>query len=305
MKVVLLGSAAGGGFPQWNCSCLCCSTARATPELAVPRTQSSVAIGTDDGRWFLVNVSPDVHQQLERSGLGMPVEDERGSSIETALITNADLDHCLGLFSLREDRALRIVCRPPVRRALSDGLRLEAVLARYCGVQWINPMFIGRPLFDRNDKPTGLRVTAIPAGGGPPKYFPHGRSSLADDSVGFRIEDTSTGSAVVILPDVESWSDAIEGACSGAALVLFDGTFWLEDELALVRPGAPLASEMGHLPICGPEGSLERLSGLVGPEKVYIHINNTNSILLEESDERRQVEKCGVSVGRDGMMWEL
>lgn len=295
---MLLGSAAGGGFPQWNCSCRGCSAARRDPALAVPRTQSLVGIQTSDGRWYLVNASPDVHTHVERHGL-CPDSGTRGSAIEAVLITNADLDHCLGLFLLREDQALRILCRPPVRRALTEGLGLEAVLSRYCGIQWVQASFDDEPLGDH------LTVRAVPARGGAPRYFPGERSKDSDDSVGFRIADVQSGKSVVVLPDVDAWSDPIETACAESDLVLFDGTFWSDDELARVRPDAVPASKMGHLPISGPGGSMERLAQLGGRERVYVHINNTNPILLEDSDERKIVEDRGISVGRDGMMWVL
>lgn len=299
LRVVLLGSAAGGGFPQWNCSCGVCSVARRDAALAHPRTQSSVAIRSSAGKWFLVNVSPDVHSQLERQGIVPP------TAIEAALVTNADLDHTLGLFLLREGEPLRVVCRPAVRTALGEGLGLDKVLARYCGVQWIEAPFEDQPLLDRKGGRSGLTFRAIRANGNPPRYFEAPRSVDRDDSVGYRIEDMNSGKSVLVLPDVEHWTELIESECAASTLVLFDGTFWSENELSDVRPGARAASQMGHLPISGPGGSLLHLAKCPAEHKVYVHLNNTNPILLEDSAERSEVQGCGIGVGDDGMTWDL
>lgn len=244
-------------------------------------------------------------RQLEINGLAGGLGDSRGTLIESVLITNADLDHVLGLFQLREDRLLKVVCATPVRQAISEELRLDSLLANYCGIQFIEPAFTPQPLYDWSGQETGLLLRAIPADGSPPKFSNRNKSPHGLDSVGYEVTDQYSLAKVVVFPDVQEWSHKIESACVSASLILFDGTFWDEDELARVRPGARTATQMGHIPISGPDGSLAHFSRIGAKKMVYVHINNTNPILLKNSIERNTVEACSMVVGEDGMRWNL
>jgi pyrroloquinoline quinone biosynthesis protein B len=307
MRIKLLGTAAGGGFPQWNCDCPNCRAARLGDPRASTRFQACVAIGDDDGeRWFLVGASPDIRAQLEmlpRPSGGRP----RGSVVEGILLGAADLDQVLGLFALREGDPIRVFATPPVRLALAEGLNFEGVLGEYCGVEW-PPLPVDRPgeLTWRVGRPSGITCQAFAVPGKPPRY--RERVSTPDplDAVGFRFLDERTGGRLIVAPGLAGLDDALVARLSDCDVLLLDGTFWSEHELAEVRGEAsPPASAMGHLPVGGSGGSLDRLAKLAVPRKIYLHINNTNPILLDDSPERGQVEAAGFEVGRDGMEFSL
>lgn len=306
MRVKLLGTAAGGGFPQWNCDCRNCRAARAGEARAAPRLQSCVAVGDESGAsWFLIGASPDLRAQLE-SLPRPPGGPARIRVVEGILLPSADLDQVLGLFLLREGDPLRIFATPAVRRAVSEGLNLERVLGSYCGIEWV-ALEPDRDvaLLRADGHPTGLTVRPFPVPGKPPRY--RERSALSDpfDTIGFRVVDERTGGRLIVAPGLGSLDDALVEVLSHADALLLDGTFWGEHELAEVRGqiGATPASAMGHLPVGGRGGSLERLAGAPVGRKIYIHVNNTNPMVLDDSPERRRVEASGFEVGRDG--WEF
>ena len=294
MNIRLLGTAAGGGLPQWNCACANCTAARRGTIPA--RTQSSVAIQVDGGRWLLINASPDLRAQANAFNALHPDPAQARSTtpISDVLLTNADLDHVLGLFLLREGRqTLRVHCTAAVRQTLGRGLRMDDVLAGYCGVEWRSfPMEIC----------SGVNVRAIPLPGAPPRYAPLGDPSEGQ-SVALEFTDERRGARAVVAPDVAAVTPELLSALETADLVLFDGTFWSEDELRRVDPAARTASQMGHLPIS--DGSLEILRNLRAPTRVYLHINNTNPILAPDSPEHAAMRAAGVLVGEDGMDFAL
>ena len=303
MRVHLLGTAAGGGFPQWNCNCATCRGARAMR--ARPRTQSCVALSADGRSWFLLNASPDLRVQIESFAPLRPAGSVRGTAVEGVLLTNADLDHTLGLFLLREGERLAIHATRTVRRALAEGLALPAVLASFCRADWIEPPAELAPLCRRDGTPSGLLYAALSVPGKPPRYLDGRAAPSAGTSVGYRIVDEATGGRLVFLPDVAALDEAVLAALRDCDAVLFDGTFWSQDEMRSMGVGTASAADMGHLPVGGPDGSLVRLAELPVSLKIYIHINNTNPILLDESPERRAVEAGGVAVGYDGWDFSL
>jgi pyrroloquinoline quinone biosynthesis protein B len=284
VRVRVLGSAAGGGFPQWNCHCETCEAARAGVR-ARPRTQSSLAIRGDDGPWFLVNASPDARQQLET--LTPPhVEGVRAPPIAGVLLTDAEIDHTAGLLLLRESGTpVRVFGDAGVERALTE--TLLRMLERFCGVEW-QALESGRatPL-----EGSSLVVEPFHAGG--------------DQASGFVFRDHAGGGVVTYVPGLARLDDEVLSRFAASDLVLVDGTFWRDDELARLGISARSAHDMGHVPLSGPGGTLEALAGLDRPRKALVHINNTNPILLEDSPERKEVLRAGVEVAYDGLEVEL
>jgi pyrroloquinoline quinone biosynthesis protein B len=293
MWLRVLGSAAGGGFPQWNCSCPTCSAVRDGSRPGQPRTQSSVAVSADGKRWFLLNASPDVRAQIEAFPALHP-HDDRVSPLQAVLLTDAELDHTLGLLLLREGQAVELHCTPAVQETLCEGTSLLPTLERYCRVEW-RPVVLGAdvPLEDglsyrAFDVPTTKRARFGP-GNGPGRV------------VGYRLTDERTGRVAVCLPGVQDLTAAVREQLDDCACLLVDGTCWADDELVRLGSAGRTAREMGHVPIDGPGGSLELLSPLPAERKIYIHINNTNPILLEDAPERRAVEERGMEVAVDGL----
>jgi pyrroloquinoline quinone biosynthesis protein B len=284
VRVRVLGSAAGGGFPQWNCHCGTCEAARAGVR-ARARTQSSLAIRGGDGPWFLVNASPDARQQLETLTPGR-VDGVRAPPIAGVLLTDAEIDHTAGLLLLRESTTpVRVFGGAGVEGALRE--TVMRMLERFCGVEWevLEP---GRamPL-----EGSSLVVESFPAGAG--------------DATGLVVRDGATGGVASYAPALASLADGVITRFAASDLVLVDGTFWRDDELARLGISTRSARDMGHVPLSGPGGTLEALARLERPRKVLVHINNTNPILLEDSRERQEVLRAGVEVAYDGLEVEL
>ncbi len=295
MRVHVLGSAAGGGSPQWNCHCEVCEAAR-TGVRARPRTQSSLAVRGGQGPWFLVNASPDLRQQLETLD-HRGVDGVRAQPIAGVLLTDAEIDHTAGLLLLRESATpLRVYGDTGVERALTDGYPVLPMLQRYCGAEW-QPLEPGRTLpLDGSS----LEVESFAAGGDAPRYL-DGELEAA----GFVFRDRATGGVATYVPGLARLDDGVVARFAASDLVLVDGTFWRHDELARLGISDRTAADMGHVPLSGPGGTLEVLAGLERPRTVLIHINNTNPILLEDSPEREEVVRAGVEVAYDGLEVEL
>jgi pyrroloquinoline quinone biosynthesis protein B len=305
MRVRIPGAAVGGAFPQWNCNCGNCRIARTDPSRAKPRTQSCIAISSDNIHWFLVNASPDIRTQIESFPELLPKGGSiRGSGIAGVLLTNADLDHTLGLFLLREGRRMVVYATEQVRRALSEGLRMDSVLESYCGVNWQVPSRDLATLTCGDGSPGGLLYSAFSVPGKKPRYASE-EISTPRDAVGYRFVDEKTGGKLVVIPDVAAIDDVVRAQMSDADLLFFDGTFFDENEMLSSGAGTARASDMGHIPIGGAEGSLMHLALIPKVQRVYVHINNTNPILLEDSPQRALVEAAGVVVGYDGMEFAL
>lgn len=302
MQVVLLGTAAGGGFPQWNCWCPPCRVARSDPRRAVSRSQSSAAVSTDGERWFLLNASPDVRDQIGRLTVGTPAE-VRHVAVEGIVLTDAELDHTLGIVLLREARWLQVVATDAVRRVVEDDSRLLPVTRAFAEVG-VTELVPNRPtgLCYRDGSPSGLRVTCFPVPAGPPRFA---REERPNHTVGLLVQDSATGGTCAFVPGCGGLDDALLARLAEADLVLFDGTFWTDDELIGLGIGERTAREMDHLPVSGPGGSLARLRMITGRQRVYTHINNTNPMLIEDGPERSQVEQAGLQIGVDGMRFTL
>ena len=297
MRVRILGSAAGGGFPQWNCHCPTCEAAREGVR-ARPRTQSSLAVRGGEGPWFLVNASPDARQQLE--GLTSPPADGvRAAPVAGVLLTDAEIDHTAGLLLLRESAApVRVYGDEAVGRALRSGFPVLAILERYSGVEWqtLEP--------ERATELAGssLVVESFRVGGDAPRYLSEAEELPA---IGLVFRDRTGGGVVTYVPGLARLDDGVLNRFAASDLVLVDGTFWRDDELARLGISDRSARDMGHVPLSGPGGTLEALAGLERPRKALVHINNTNPILLEDSPEREEVLRAGVEVAYDGLEIEL
>jgi pyrroloquinoline quinone biosynthesis protein B len=298
VRVRILGSAAGGGFPQWNCRCPTCEAARAGAH-ATPRTQSSIAVRGGEGPWFLVNASPDARQQLE--GLHDEVaEGVRAPPIAGVLLTDAEIDHTAGLLLLRESTApVRVYGAHGVGRALTDGYPVLSILERYSGAEW-RTLTPGRATALDG---SSLTVEAFDVGGDPPRYLHGPGVELGASGLVFR--DGSGAGVVTYAPGLARLDDDVMDRFAASDLVLVDGTFWRDDDLARLGISERSARDMGHLPLSGPGGTLEALARLQRPRTVLVHINNTNPILLDDSPERDAVVRAGVEIAYDGLEVEL
>ena len=262
-------------MPQWNCACANCIAARAGK--IDPQTQSSIAISADSEKFqncWLINASPDLSRQIENTTRLQPRGNgSRNTPIAGVLLTNADIDHALGLLLLRQQKKPIVVyAADETRSALAW---LDHTLARFSGIEWRR---IGSDFQRLND---GIAFRAI--------ELPH--------SIAFQVLDEASGRSALIAPAVGELTRELSEASAGSDVIFFDGTFWTEDELAAVRPGARSAREMNHLPING--GSLEFLRQSPAKRKIYTHINNTNPILMPGSPERAQLDQTGMEVARD------
>lgn len=302
MRIKVLGAAAGGGFPQWNCGCANCRGVRQGTLAARPQTQESVAVSADGERWFLLNASPEIRHQIESFSPLHP-RGPRHSPIDGILLTNGDLDHCLGLLSLRESYPLLIYATECVRRGFTEGNVLYRTLQRFPEqVTWL-PLKPGREeeLGGVSVQPSGLVVEAVPVPGKPPVHLEGLAPPDPEDNVGFRIREVATGRLLAYFSGVGALTPVVRQALHDADCVFFDGTFWSSDELPARGLGTKRAEEMAHLPVGGAGGSLAALAGLGAARRVYIHFNNTNPLLDERSPERAMVEAGGWEIAYDGM----
>lgn len=302
MHVILLGTAAGGGFPQWNCWCPTCRVAREDPERARPRSQSSIAFSADGVRWFLGNASPDVREQLSR----LPrtaVKGVRHVPVEGIVLTDAELDHTLGITLLREGRLLQIIATPAVLHTIAEDSRVLPVTQAFATVN-TTEVDLGDPasLDYRDGSASGLTIEMKAVRGDPPRFA---RREEVGHTVAAFIRDTRTGKECAFVPGCGGLGPKLLARLDAVDLLLFDGTFWTDDELSRLDISDRPALAMGHVPISGAEGSLASLSQLSCRQKVYTHINNTNPMLIEQSRERAAVEAAGMVVGMDGMRFEI
>ena len=291
MRVRVLGAAAGGGFPQWNCDCPVCSTARIEPIRARPRTQSCTAVQGISGGWLLINASPDVAAQLEGLRNGGCAD------IVAVVLTDGELDHTLGLLRLREgDRALTVLATPSVRHSLTNEFPIDAVLSHWAGLSW-HELPVDGPAVELD----GLAITAFITGDSGPRFARAHEGGQA--VVGLSVTDGS--STLACAPCVAVIDEAVAAHLRRADCVLFDGTCWTDEELLGVRKRGRTATAMGHLPLDGPSGSLHALQQLEVRRLVLTHINNTNPVLVEDSPERSELRTMGVEVAHDGLELEL
>jgi len=301
MKIHVLGSGAGGGFPQWNCNCNNCYGIRRGQINASPRTQSSIAVSTDDDHWVLFNTSPDIRAQLDAFPLIQPKTGLRDTGIAAIVYMDSQIDHTTGLLMLREGCPHEVYCTDMVYEDLTQGFPVFRMLESWNG--GINRHRIEVEGDSSFSIPSiqGLRFTPVPLDSKAPPYSPHRHDPHIGDNIGIRIEDLNTGKNVFYAPGLGGVDESLHPFMSNADCLLVDGTFWREDEMIVAGVGTKLASEMGHLPQSGEGGMIEALDKLDKPRKVLIHINNTNPILNEDSSEREVLKQHQIEVSYDGM----
>lgn len=305
MKVHVLGSAAGGGFPQWNCNCPNCDAWRQGSKRFIARTQSSITVSADQTSWVLFNASPDILQQLRSFPALQPARALRDTALRAIFLMDAQIDHTTGLYMLREHRQpLPLWCHPLVRDDLMSGNPLFKVLGHYCGIDW-HEVLLGDAGFGIDSVP-GLHFTALPLISNAPPYSPHRDQPQPGDNVGVTIKDMASGKRLFYAPGLGQMEPHVWAAMQAADCVLVDGTLWTDDEMITLGASKKTSRAMGHLSQSGPGGMLEWLDQLPKrTRKVLIHINNTNPILDEDSPQRHELTRRGIEVAYDGMEIDL
>ena len=294
MRIIVLGSAAGGGFPQWNCRCPTCSLAWAGDPRVVPRSQSGLAVSADGAAWVLVNASPDLRQQILATPALHPAEGRRHTPVSAVVLTNGDVDHVAGLLTLRERQAFALHASPSLH-AMLDADPVFAVLDRGLVTRHATAL-------DRASDIAGLAVTPFAVPGKVPLFLEAGEVEIGretDMTVGLDIR--AGGRRAVHVPGCAAVTPALIDRIAGADLLLFDGTTFTDDEMPRLGLSPKTAARMGHVAMSGPEGSLARLAGAAVGAKIYVHINNTNPALVTGSPERAAVEAAGWRLAEDGM----
>jgi pyrroloquinoline quinone biosynthesis protein B len=306
MRVKILGSAAGGAFPQWNCACANCSAVRAGTFHGKARTHTQIAITQDERSWFLLGASPDLRQQIEATPELHPRNGVRQSPIAGVVLANADLDHVLGLLLLRELQPLRVHATASVRRILREDNTVFAMLQRIPDqARWTDfQPGIKFNLCNSQGEDSNIECQAWPLGAHFPSYVTAERQAqLAPEeaSLGFVIESPS-GMRLAYMPAVPQLHNALLEELETCDVLLYDGTFWSDDELIRVQGGGQTAGQMGHIPV---ESTLIKLAEISHPRKIFLHVNNTNPMLNESSPQYRQVRSAGWEVAEDGWQFDL
>jgi pyrroloquinoline quinone biosynthesis protein B len=301
MRLHVLGSGAGGGFPQWNCNCHNCDGLRKGTIRATARTQSSVTVTGDNENWVLFNASPDILTQFQQFPELQPARALRDTAVKAIVLIDGQIDHTTGLYMLREHRQPHeIWCTPPVQEDLTQGNPLFRLLGHYCGVNW-NALPIDESVFEMKHVPN-LRFHAHHLRSNAPPYSPRRDKPVPGDNIGVTIEDTTNGRKIYYAPGLVDIEPHVWAAMQAADVVLVDGTFWTDDEMIALGASKKYARDMGHLPQTGENGMMAWLDKLPKTtRKILIHINNTNPILNEDSAQRRELESRGIEVAYDGM----
>lgn len=300
MRIRVLGSAAGGGAPQWNCACGNCTRIREHSASTTPLTQESVVVSSDGRRWILINASPDIRQQIE-SFAPLHPRALRDSPIRAVMLTSGDLDHCLGLLMLREWQRLVVYATERVWQGLVHHNIMWRTFQRFSGqLQW-HPLRCGADHEIRGaaGEPLGLSIHAFSVPGKVPLHLETLQDPHPEDTIGVTLSDGHTECTYV--SGAQTVTEALYGHLNHSQCLFFDGTFWSHQELRALGITEKTSLEMGHLPVGGDDGSLVRLADLKVPRRIYIHINNTNPLILHESDESQLVRAAGWEVAHDGM----
>ena len=305
MRIRVLGSSAGGGFPQWNCNCSNCKGLRNGTINAQARTQSSIAISATGQDWLLVNASPDILKQISQTPDLQPARAVRDSGIAAVLLMDAQIDHVTGLLMLRERQTpLPVLATPEVFSDLSDGFPITRILSHYCTVARTELPIDGRT----TDIPglPGVQVQTVALSSKPPPYSPFRGNPRPGDNIGLLLHNPATGAKAFYAPGLAAVTPELLATMASCDVILVDGTFWTHDEMQREGLSKKTALDMGHLPQSGPGGMIEHLDKLpTSVRKILIHINNTNPMLVEDSKERALLTAHGIEVAFDGMEVEI
>ncbi len=301
MIIRILGSAAGGGFPQWNCNCRNCAGVRAGTLRARPRTQSSIALSADGAQWLLCNASPDIHRQIAAALPLDPRGPLRNSPVAATLLVDGQIDHALGLLLMREHRApLQIWTTPAVHSDLTGALPILPILEHYAGVDWRAIPGDGQPFSVPAIPGITIRAVAVPGKPGP--YSPHRHQPRPGDNIALIFRADGSGRQLLYAPGLAAVDGEFAALLAASDCVLVDGTCFHDDDLIRIGASMKTARDMGHLPQAGAGGMIEVLGNLPPTvRRILTHINNTNPILDEDSDERAQLDRAGIEVAYDGM----
>lgn len=299
MRVVILGSAAGGGLPQWNCRCPICETARREPGRVRPRTQSSIAVSANAADWLLVNASPDIRQQLSDTPALHPQEGLRHSPIKAVLLTNGDVDHVAGLLTLREGQPFTLYGTGGILESVNANRVFDVMAAGVVAREAIAMERAFSPL-------PGLSVTLFAVPGKVPLWLEDASMQIGaetETTVGAMIE--ANGRRLAYIPGCARVTDKLKGRIAGADALLFDGTVYYDDDMIRAGVGTKTGWRMGHVPMRGENGAVDALADVAIGRRVFVHINNTNPVLIEDSPERAEIEAAGWTVGHDGLELDL
>ncbi|TJZ59175.1 pyrroloquinoline quinone biosynthesis protein PqqB [Streptomyces piniterrae] len=317
MLLKVLGTAAGGGVPQWNCACPGCSGARAHPQWR--RRHASLAVRADDDHWYLINATPDIAEQMESTPALHPGPGARRTPVAGLVLTDAELDHTLGIARLREGDRIEVLATGPVRTALRGQAHLDDILTPYTKLVWRELGSRPVPLCDGSD----VEISALPVSAKRPRYAAGGGGADGSPTqsptrcptqsatqsptdplepwvVALRLHDRRTGGTAVYAPALAAWPEPFRQALADADCVLLDGTFWDDDEPRRGGFSARTATGMGHLPIDGPDGTLHRLAPLTA-RCFYTHLNNTNPLVDPEAPQHKRLAEHGLAVAAEGM----
>ena len=305
MRIKVLGAAAGGGYPQWNCNHPNSRRARSDDPGARQRTQSSVAISISGEHWFLFNASPDLRQQINDNDVLHPSQGLRHSPIQGVVLTNADVDHIAGLLNLRESQPLRLYGT----RKVLDVLEANSVF------NVLNPKFVVRESFVLDEpvelilasgEPSGIVVVPFAVPGKVALWLEDERkgvslAAVGEDTIALEVRNSSGAAQFFYIPGCAEMTDDLATRLRDAPLVFFDGTLWRDDEMIRDEVGIKTGKRMGHMSLSGEDGTIQAFKNLQVARKVFIHINTTNPVLLEDSEERALATKAGWEVSYDGM----
>jgi len=292
LRAYILGAAAGGGLPQWNCGCENCNLARAG---AIPaQTQSSIAVSADGVDWSIINASPDIREQL-RLARHLHPTDLRKSPIASVLVTNGDIDHIAGLLTLREQQAFTLFATAEIHKVLAQNPVFDA----------LDPAFVRRVEIALNTPfalTDGVTATLYPVPGKVPLYLERetvDTQLLGEQTVGVHLE--AAGTSAHYIPGCAAMTPDLAARIAGADAVFFDGTLWRDDEMVRAGLSQKTGARMGHMSMSGPDGSMAAFDALSIPRKIYVHMNNTNPVLRPDASERAEAESRGWTIARDGL----
>lgn len=302
LRAIVLGAAAGGGLPQWNCACPVCAAVR-SGQAGAPQTQSSIVVSADGERWVLINASPDIRQQFAATPALHP-RAVRHSPLSAVLVTNADVDHVAGLLSLREAQPFALYATRRVHSVLDANAIFNVVNREHVPRRPVQ-LNESMPILDAAGEATGICIETFTVPGKVALWLEDPNAerfgSVAEDTIGVAIRAEGSDARLFYLPGCADVPDSLKARFRPTDTVLFDGTTYTEHEMAEAGVGQKSASRMGHLVMSGPQGTIARLADVPLARRLFIHINNTNPVWLPDSDARREIARQGWDLAFDGM----